>query len=419
MAKGFEYKLGGRTVNQQQFFDGIKQKMLDQAFAAMEEKVRGTASAIVDPATGKRPAVFVRRSGDESCVVRTEGSPEFARELERRLGVEKGSVESVAVTDGRTPYVYLAHASEDHESMAKPLAEKLLAAGIDVWLDGWEIRTGDSLRRKMEEGLSGCTHFLVLLTEKSIGKRWVETEIDAGFLQAVEGQSRFLGLRVGVPIENLSPFLRSVRCPDIDLTDEGAVGALIADIHGVSAKPARGEKPRYVQSVPSGVTGWSHAAVEVARHLVTASVNGHKFDPQTTVAKVATATGLPEEDVRLGVLDLSDSGLIECYGHDRARFWPLTSLFVEFDRHFLDFDNSKDAIAVANRLVSEGQRGVVIADELALWFPDWPVRRLNSALAYLEDSKVVDALHTLGEGPWVMYQVYVTDRTRRFVRDHG
>ena len=226
MAKGFEFKLGGRTVNQKQFMDGIKQKMLDQAFAAIEEKVRGTAGAIVDPETGKRPAVFVRRKGNDGYVIRTEGSPEFARELERRLGLEKGQVENVTVAAKEVPHVYLAHASEDHESLARPLAEKLMAAGIEVWLDAWEIRTGDSLRRKMESGLSDCTHFVVLLTENSIGKPWVETEIDAGFLQAVQGESRFMGLRIGVPITRLSPFLKTLRCPETDLDDEAEVAAL-------------------------------------------------------------------------------------------------------------------------------------------------------------------------------------------------
>jgi len=51
----------------------------------------------------------------------------------------------------------------------------------------WEIRSGDSLKRKMEEGLAGCTHFVVLLTPNSLGKPWVETEIDAGFLRMVRG----------------------------------------------------------------------------------------------------------------------------------------------------------------------------------------------------------------------------------------
>jgi hypothetical protein len=146
--------------------------------------------------------------------------------------------------------VYLAHASEDHETLAKPLAESLMANGIEVWFDEWEIRTGDSLRRKMEEGLAICTHFVVLLTPNSLHKPWVETEIDAGFIRSVGGASRFMGLRTGIGVDDLSPFLRTLRCPEVHLGQVSEVENLIADIHGVSRKPQRGDAPRYVKALP-------------------------------------------------------------------------------------------------------------------------------------------------------------------------
>ena len=68
-----------------------------------------------------------------------------------------------------TPQLYFAHAHENRD-MAKPFAERMMTDGINVWFDQWEIRIGDSLRRKMEGGLSTCTHFLALLTPDSIGK---------------------------------------------------------------------------------------------------------------------------------------------------------------------------------------------------------------------------------------------------------
>ena len=67
-----------------------------------------------------------------------------------------------------------------------------MARGIEVWFDEWEIGAGDSLRRKMEQGLEDCTHFVVLLTEASIKKAWVAEEIDVGLMSAVEGQARFM-----------------------------------------------------------------------------------------------------------------------------------------------------------------------------------------------------------------------------------
>src|SRR5229473_5491257 len=297
-------------------------KAIDDFVNKQINRIRGAAASIIDPATGKHADVFVQRS-DNRIIVTTQGSPEFARELEKRLGLEANEINSIGASALRTPRLYFAHAFENRD-IAKPLADRMMADGIDVWFDQWEIRTGDSLRRKMENGLSGCTHFLVLLTPESIGKPWVETEIDAGFVRNVEGESRFMGIRSGVEIAKLSPFLRTLRCPEINLNDEKDVAGLIAEIHGVSVKPALGSAPKYVTSSPIGLQRWSRSAIAVAKFLVESSENGiGLLDPQTTPEEVALATGLSVDDVRMGALDLQDAGLIkETDEFNSDRFWP-------------------------------------------------------------------------------------------------
>lgn len=408
-----EYRSGGRRVSQQEFFRNMQKKAIDIALNALADKVHGVASAIVDPATGKHADTFVRRHGT-TIMISTQGSPDFARELERRLGVETGSIKSVS---SEQPNIYLAHASEDHDALAKPLAEKLMAAGIEVWLDGWEIRSGDSLKRKMEEGLDTCTHFVVLLTPRSLGKPWVETEIDAGFMRAVEGKSKFIGLRVGVPVGSLSAFLQTRHCPELAPDNDAQLSALIADIYGASRKPPLGAAPHYVKTVPPGLSGWSPSACAVAEFLVRHSDEGVKFDPEVSPETVATATGLPIEDIRLGALDLIEAGLVEetrVMGEDD--FYPLAALFVEFDRHFLDFNSRDDGAALVNRVLSENRTSIAIS-ELAKQFPDWPKRRLNSALNYLEAARIIDAERFLDGGGYTMSELNVTNRTRRFARD--
>jgi hypothetical protein len=416
----FEFRSGGRRVSSDEFVENLKREAIDQGMTELEQRIHAAAASIVDPETGKHTEVFVRRRGETQLTLRTRGSPAFARELEKRVGMVTGSIEPMStLADDDVPRVYLAHASEDHAALAQPLAKRLMASGIDVWLDEWEIRAGDSLRRKMEEGLSSCTHFVVILTPNSLHKPWVETEIDAGFVRAVGGETRFIGLRSGVSVDELSPFLRSLRCPEVPLESAIEIEALIADIHGVSRKPVRGAAPRYVKNVPEGLKGWSPAATAVAEHLVRTSELGRKFDPQVTIASVALATGLPEEDIRIGVLDLADSGLVErSQGLGSDAFWPTNSLFVEFDRHFLDFNSEQDAVAIANRLVSQKIEFISIAD-LAGLFPEWTPRRLNSALNYLDDAKLVQPLKAMDPGPWTMVCLRVTDQTRRFVRDRG
>lgn len=195
---------------------------------------------------------------------------------------------------------------------------------------------------------------------------------------------------------------------------------MIADIHGVSRKPERGAVPGYVKIVPEGLKRWSAAAIAVAEYLVRNSECGLEMDPQSDVAAICTATRLPEEDVKLGVLDLSEAGLVKVLrgmmGLDC--FWPDTGLFVEFDHHFLGLDSRRDAIAVANWLVSQKIDGINIT-ELAPYFSDWSVRRLNSALNYLDNAKLIDPLKAIDSNPWTMHCLHVTDHTRRFVRDHG
>jgi hypothetical protein len=317
-----------------------------------------------------------------------------------------------------TPQLYFAHAFENRD-IAKPLAQRMMADGIDVWFDEWEIRTGDSLRRKMEAGLANCTHFLALLTPQSLGKPWVETEIDAGFLRNVGGDARFLGIRVGIPISKLSPFLQTLRCPEIDLNDASQVESLIADIHGVSIKPPLGSVPSYATAKPNGLGRWSKAALAIAEFLVRQSERGVNHDPITTPGRVSHATGIPEEDVRNGMLDLNDAGFIEESSElNSDAFWAKPTLFAEFDGHFLDFVPKDDAVQIAHRLVNDHIREITIG-ELAKQFPEWLPRRLNSALSYLETARAIQPRHAIGATPYLMVSLLVTDYTVRFTRNNG
>ena len=72
----------------------MQREAIDKSTQAIAEKMRGVASSIVDPETGKHADVFVRRTGDTTMVLKTSGSPAFAAELERRLGLDAGAVRS-------------------------------------------------------------------------------------------------------------------------------------------------------------------------------------------------------------------------------------------------------------------------------------------------------------------------------------
>jgi hypothetical protein len=94
--------------------------------------------------------------------------------------------------------VFLCHSSEDKSRFVRRLAEDLAARGIDVWFDEWSMKSGDSLRRKIfQEGIQGCTHFLVVLTSRSIDRPWVKEELDAGTVAHIEGRCELMPVVYG------------------------------------------------------------------------------------------------------------------------------------------------------------------------------------------------------------------------------
>lgn len=84
--------------------------------------------------------------------------------------------------------VFLSHATEDKAAVADPLRRALTEAGISVWIDGSEIRLGDSMRRSMEKGLSMSRWGVVVVSPSFLGKYWPQAELDALF--AKEGVDR-------------------------------------------------------------------------------------------------------------------------------------------------------------------------------------------------------------------------------------
>jgi hypothetical protein len=85
--------------------------------------------------------------------------------------------------------VFISHASEDKLEVAVPLAEALARAGLRVWLDRQELRLGDSLHEKIDEGLAKSRFGVVILSPSFLAKRWPRKELD-GLLNIEDANGR-------------------------------------------------------------------------------------------------------------------------------------------------------------------------------------------------------------------------------------
>lgn len=88
--------------------------------------------------------------------------------------------------------VFISHASEDKDAVVRPLAAALIAEGLDVWYDEFELRIGDSLRRKIDQGLANSRVGLVVLSHSFIAKGWTNYELDGIVTRSVSGEQVLL-----------------------------------------------------------------------------------------------------------------------------------------------------------------------------------------------------------------------------------
>lgn len=84
--------------------------------------------------------------------------------------------------------VFISHASEDKDEVVRPLALALQLKGLQVWYDEFELRIGDSLRKKIDKGLANSRFGIVVLSKNFIKKGWTNYELDGIITKAVSGQ---------------------------------------------------------------------------------------------------------------------------------------------------------------------------------------------------------------------------------------
>lgn len=88
--------------------------------------------------------------------------------------------------------VFISHASEDKEEFVRPLAAELTRLGLTVWYDELTLTLGDSLRQKIDEGLSSSRYGVVILSPSFFAKQWPGAELDALYAREMEGQKVIL-----------------------------------------------------------------------------------------------------------------------------------------------------------------------------------------------------------------------------------
>lgn len=129
--------------------------------------------------------------------------------------------------------VFISHASEDKNEVARPLAEALRNNGLSVWYDEFELKIGDSLRRKIDKGIANSNFGIIVISRDFINKGWTNYELDGLITRAVNGEQTMLPIWHNITkqeVINYSPSLADkLARSTIDFTVE-EIADEIADL---------------------------------------------------------------------------------------------------------------------------------------------------------------------------------------------
>lgn len=85
--------------------------------------------------------------------------------------------------------LFISHASEDKDDVARPLVRLLTEKGLKVWFDEYTLTVGDSLRRSIDHGLANSRFGLVILSSHFFEKEWLQKELD-GLVAREDGSEK-------------------------------------------------------------------------------------------------------------------------------------------------------------------------------------------------------------------------------------
>ena len=158
--------------------------------------------------------------------------------------------------------VFISYSYRD-KAIAHRIAEDLSTRDIPVWIDEREIKIGESIVQKIDEGLKKASYVLALLSEHSIASHWVQKELSLAYSTEREGAQSLI---IPVLIEKLSPsqipiFLRSIKWIDLSTNYKSGIEDLIKSL----SASVSDEKPAVS---PSDILDVSAFSKEIAKEVM-------------------------------------------------------------------------------------------------------------------------------------------------------
>lgn len=157
--------------------------------------------------------------------------------------------------------VFISHASEDKDAVARPLAEALRAQKWEVWLDEDVLEIGHRLSTVVGAGLAGARYGVVVLSPSFFRKAWPKRELEALIAREIaEGHDLLLPVWHGITATEIEP-LSELLADRKGIPTAGGLEPVIAAITRV----LRRSPPNNVPKLLDATIGTSRSGISRRR----------------------------------------------------------------------------------------------------------------------------------------------------------
>jgi hypothetical protein len=209
------------------------------------------------------------------------------------------------------PSVFVSHASEDKERFVRGFARELRDNGVDAWFDEWEIGPGDSLVRKIQEGIQGAPVGIAVLSRNSVTKPWVLEELDALIVRRVAGDCRIIPIVLEdceVPVLLRATHYIRIR-NTADYSEE--LKQILHSLFGISNRPGIGAPPPFADEGHDPINGLTRVDSIVLKYTCDAVLNERDLHiREEELLDHTRPLGIPDNEVSDSIVVLSEQGLI-------------------------------------------------------------------------------------------------------------
>lgn len=148
----------------------------------------------------------LRKSDEAEIKKQNKQQDDFQKSLQRKIEEQKIQLDTLINQNYSSKQIlenektlevkkydfFISHASEDKDDIVRSLADSLKENGFEVWYDEFELKIGDSLRKKIDSGLINSRFGIVIISPSFVKKNWTEYELNGMVAREMNGHKVIL-----------------------------------------------------------------------------------------------------------------------------------------------------------------------------------------------------------------------------------